>query len=79
MLQYCKARTCSIRQLLTVLSAAQVIKGFAAKSDGKDKLTALVQVRDEIRRHTNNHAASACSKLCRQQQLPWVQCKEVCC
>lgn len=27
------------------MSAVQVIKGFAAKSDGKDKLTALVQVR----------------------------------
>lgn len=40
-------------QLLTLLllfsadnvRGMQVIKGFAAKSDGKDKLTALVQVR----------------------------------
>jgi hypothetical protein len=28
-----------------VLAVVQVIKGFSAKSDGKDKLTALVQVR----------------------------------
>lgn len=41
----CTSAVCHPSSLPAVLAfAVQVIKGFAAKSDGKDKLTALVQV-----------------------------------
>lgn len=35
----------------------QVIKGFAAKSDGKDKLTALVQVRFSTQMATRSNGS----------------------
>jgi hypothetical protein len=64
-----------MRQLLTVLSAVQVIKGFAAKSDGKDKLTALVQVLLNCLTRCVGTPTSM-QQAFRQQQLPWVQPKQ---